>query len=454
MKEGTSMIDHTWIQKKIKDCQSDYLNDLARLIEIPSVKSNPMPGAPYGIEAKQSLLAVLDIAEQLGFKTYMVDDVVGYAVWQKEDRDHGEYIGVFGHMDVVEAGSGWNYPPFQLTITEDKAIGRGVLDNKGPSLAALYAGAIAYELGAIPPYPIRFVFGTDEESGSEDMAIYLSQEPAPQYGFTPDCKFPAVYGERGMLRVALKTTFQTSPKQLIKYIQGSFTKSAVPDEAEVELTDGTYYQAKGVRSASNAPELGDNAITLLANILAHDATLPDEYKAYFSWIYQAFHEQHDGSGLNLAYKDEASGTLQLTPYALTLEEDALVLFVTFRYPITLSESQLLETLQSELFPHTECIILDRFASTLFPKDHQLVTYMQEAYEQCTHLDGTPVTTTGATYARTIPHILAFGPSFPGQKGIAHNADEYMYLEDIWKNMEIYTYLFMLLGTDKVSRKIH
>ena len=29
----------------------------------------------------------------------------------------------------------------------------------------------------------------------------------------------------------------------------------------------------------------------------------------------------------------------------------------------------------------------------------------------------PVTTTGATYARKMPNILAFGPSFPGQKGL-------------------------------------
>lgn len=48
-----------------------------------------------------------------------------------------------------------------------------------------------------------------------------------------------------------------------------------------------------------------------------------------------------------------------------------------------------------------------------------------------------MTTTGATYARKMPNILAFGPSFPGQKGIAHNQDEYMAVADLRMNLEIY-----------------
>jgi succinyl-diaminopimelate desuccinylase len=37
----------------------------------------------------------------------------------------------------------------------------------------------------------------------------------------------------------------------------------------------------------------------------------------------------------------------------------------------------------------------------------------------------------------MPNILAFGPSFPGQKGIAHNQDEYMAVADLRMNLEIY-----------------
>lgn len=37
----------------------------------------------------------------------------------------------------------------------------------------------------------------------------------------------------------------------------------------------------------------------------------------------------------------------------------------------------------------------------------------------------------------MPNIVAFGASFPGQKGIAHNQDEYMDEKDLLLNLEIY-----------------
>ncbi|MBY2478777.1 M20/M25/M40 family metallo-hydrolase [Clostridioides difficile] len=63
--------------------------------------------------------------------------------------------------------------------------------------------------------------------------------------------------------------------------------------------------------------------------------------------------------------------------------------------------------------------------------------LQLAYERVTLLDGTPVTTNGGTYAKVMPNIVPFGPSFPGQKGIAHNPDEYMDIEDIILNAKIF-----------------
>jgi len=57
-------------------------------------------------------------------------------------------------------------------------------------------------------------------------------------------------------------------------------------------------------------------------------------------------------------------------------------------------------------------------------------------------DGTPVTTTGITYARSLPNIVAFGPSFPGQRGIAHKENEWLKLSD-WRKMIEIDYLTMI-----------
>ena len=67
----------------------------------------------------------------------------------------------------------------------------------------------------------------------------------------------------------------------------------------------------------------------------------------------------------------------------------------------------------------------------------MVKQMQLAYEEVTGLDGTPVTTTGGTYAKAMPGIVPFGPSFPGQKGISHNPNEYMDISDIILNTKIF-----------------
>ena len=40
-------------------------------------------------------------------------------------------------------------------------------------------------------------------------------------------------------------------------------------------------------------------------------------------------------------------------------------------------------------------------------------------------------------AKIIPNIVPFGPSFPGQKGIGHNPNEWMDRSDLILNAKIY-----------------
>ena len=81
----------------------------------------------------------------------------------------------------------------------------------------------------------------------------------------------------------------------------------------------------------------------------------------------------------------------------------------------------------------------------FEKDCPMVSLLSKAYEQITQLDGTPVTTTGGTYAKLMPHIVPFGPSFPGQKGIGHQPNEWMKIEDLNTNAKIYALGIYYLG---------
>lgn len=94
-----------------------------------------------------------------------------------------------------------------------------------------------------------------------------------------------------------------------------------------------------------------------------------------------------------------------------------MLSLAVRYPVSITENEVTTQLTKALFPESEVTVIRRLPSTLFPKDERNVQKLTKVYEQITGLDGTPVTTTGATYARFMPNIVAFGPSFPGQKAL-------------------------------------
>lgn len=79
--------------------------------------------------------------------------------------------------------------------------GRGVNDDKGPLLAALYAMARIRQEGRTLYHPIRLIAGGAEETTWECMEHYFKHNPQPIFGFSPDGNFPIVNGEKGILQV-------------------------------------------------------------------------------------------------------------------------------------------------------------------------------------------------------------------------------------------------------------
>ncbi|EOL49987.1 Sapep family Mn(2+)-dependent dipeptidase [Enterococcus caccae] len=434
----------TRIKAAIQTNQQHFLEELTKIMEVPSVKGQAEVGAPFGKEPRRALETVLALAESYGFQTEIVNDAVGFAQYGNDP----EYIGVVGHLDVVPAGNGWDFLPFSLSEQDGRLFGRGILDNKGPAFACLYGLKLLKELDIPLEKTVRVIFGTDEESGSADLPLYLAEEQPPIFGFTPDCKYPVVYGERGIVNIELITPFSEADLSALGAIEGDQAKDHVPDELIVDLKNGQHVEVIGKRAPTNAPELGVNAITLLAEKLMNEASLAESLKKYFKWVFDSLHEKHYGEGFNLALADEDSGKLILTPYELRKTDKELVLSIAIRYPVTFQEEEIIERVHAIVMAHTEVVIVRSMKGTNFPKDDPNVLALAEVYEKVTGLDGTPVTTTGATYARTMPNIVAFGPSFPGQKGIAHNKNEYMDLNDLLLNLEIYTLALYKLAAKK------
>lgn len=372
--------------KKILDCvdrlKDRFITSVLELVRIDSVEREACEGAPFGPGVKQALECALDISGQLGFDTVNLDHYIGYAQYGRGE----DYVCAIGHVDVVPAGEGWKQPPFSGYMENGVICSRGVLDNKGPVMACLYGLAAIKEAGLVLKNPVRIIFGCDEESGFEDLKYYLAKERSPLYGFTPDCKYPVVYSERG--------------------------------RAVVRITGSL-----------------------------------EQLELFFDFVNKYFMgARNTGDRLGIDFCHKEYGMMEMRGYKLNVVQDSprdekhAAFDVTLSYPGGVTIDEIMKRIQDKTGAEgLKAQLIQNFDPVVFPKDTPMVKAMQESYELVTGLDGAPVTTTGGTYAKAMPGIVPFGPSFPGQKGISHNPNEWMSVEDLMTNAKIYALALYRLG---------
>jgi succinyl-diaminopimelate desuccinylase len=75
------------------------------------------------------------------------------------------------HFDIVPPGPGWTYPPFKLTVTKDRAYGRGAADNKGGLVTAY--GALRQLVNEDIDLNISLIASVDEEIGGQYGVDYV-----------------------------------------------------------------------------------------------------------------------------------------------------------------------------------------------------------------------------------------------------------------------------------------
>lgn len=226
------MIAEEKINEAISTNEKAFLENLRTIMQIPSVKGSSEKDAPFGKGPKKALETIVPIIERCGFKAKVVNNAMAYAQWGDDDEN---YIGIIDHLDVVPVGDKWKFNPWDLSDENGRLYGRGILDNKGPALATLWAMKILKDLGYRPKRTIRLVFGSDEENGSKDVPLYLEKEKPPIFGWTADCKYPVVYGERGIVNYSIFTPILDGSLSQIKNLQGDMSKDHVPDELSIEI---------------------------------------------------------------------------------------------------------------------------------------------------------------------------------------------------------------------------
>ncbi len=453
------------LEKAIEVNTSKLIKATSEIIRIKSVKSNPLPGMPFGKGPAMALKYMLNLAKDFGFKTKNLENYTGWAELGEGD----DMIGVLVHLDVVPEGSGWTYPPYSGEIHDGKLYGRGAIDDKGPAMATLFALKTLKDVGVKLNKRVRIIFGTDEESNCECMKYYLQHDEPPTMGFSPDANYPIINVEKGILSFSFTTTFPTTKEVngiKVLSLRGGHRANMVPDRAKTHLlgckdkiqntvenlgdkilgnfkveydNNKTIIKSYGISAHGSTPEKGKNAIMLLIKLL-NEMELTQPEKDFLSFLNAAVDLDTTGKGLGVDFEDKISGRLSLNVGTMELDEYKATVRVNVRYPIKCTGEQIIKRIRENTPSFINIEDISENKPHYVPEDNPMIQKLKKAYEKVTGEEAYCFAIGGGTYARMFENCVAFGPVFPGKPELAHQTDEYIEVEDLIQNFKIYTYV--------------
>lgn len=423
------------------------LESLSELIRIPSVldEADSGQGHPFGKKVIEALDKVLEISEKLEFRTFK--DPEGYYGYS-EIGSGDELFGILCHMDVVPAGdeNNWETKPFDPTIKDGWLVGRGSQDDKGPSIAAMYAVKALIDAGVEFKTRIRFIFGTDEENLWRCLEKYNEKEEGITQGFAPDAEFPLIYAEKGLLQAYL-----TGPGTNEFSVKAGGALNVVPDAAPYSGEKLSEVKEALKKHEFDFEEQGEGIVVLGKSIHAKDAAqgvnaisrLAIALSEVFdfgpiNFLGKLVQENATGEAVVGKTEDEQSGELTMNFASLEITPEQTKIGVDMRIPVTFKKDDLVakltKTAEKYGLTYEEFDFLD---SLYVPLDSELVKNLLGTYRDITGDMTEPFVSGGATFARTMNQCVAFGAMFPDTPDFMHQANERWELSSMYKAMEIY-----------------
>ena len=453
-------------KEEVEKRKGQLLDDTRGLLQIPSIldEEGEKEGAPFGPEIERALSYMLDLGKEAGMHVKNVDGYAGHI----EIGSGEDLVGVLCHVDVVPAGEGWSVDPFGAEIKDGKIFARGAIDDKGPTMAAFYGMKIIQELKLPLSKRVRMIIGCDEESNWQCVRHYFKKEEMPAIGFAPDADFPIISAEKGIFDVEFSLSGEekavSKTLQLLSFKSGQ-RLNMVPDLAEAKIkgqvvdglkqafegfaiskgiegraileNDELTLRTEGKSAHGSTPEIGKNAGLMLAEFL-NNYTFDGEDKVFLNLL-QDVHGEYTGNKLGIAAVDQASGELTVNVGVMNYQcSDGGKVGMNIRYPVT-HDSALIETtlLQRAKTDNWTMRIIENNPPNYVDENHSLIKTLQNVYEEQTGNKGELLAIGGGTYARSLKTGVAFGALFPGREDVAHQRDEYMYVDDLLLAAAIY-----------------
>ena len=448
----------------VEENESAIFRDIARLVAVDSVEGEAAPSAPFGPGPKAALELGLEISRELGLQAVNCADKIGYAQLGQGAEDR--YLATITHLDVVPTGEGWEHDPFTMREREGWIIGRGVMDDKGPSVLCLYALKYLKERNIPLKYPIRALLGANEETGMGDVEYYLANYPAPLFCFSPDANFPLCNGEKGIYHGRI---FFKRPLHRIRDIKGGIVANAIPDKAEATVEAAHLENAQrvtveqlepglwrvcttGLGGHASLPRGTVNAIGVLVDYLLANG-VGDENERRMLELLQRLHSAWDGSGLGVQADDGLFEPLTIIGGVIGVEDGRVFQTLDSRYPTNTSGAKIAAAVQALAGDLAE-VTVDRDAEPFYMSlDNPAVQVCINAYNAVTGENARPYTIGGGTYARDFPNAVSFGPEHPERPapafaGPIHGVDEAASKD--WLLEALKVYILALIELEKLD----
>lgn len=455
-------------EEYIEKSKNEIIKETCNLINIPSISEETNnPDMPFGKSAKEALEYALSLGEKLGFRTKNLDGYCGYIEFGEGEK----LIGIIGHLDVVPSGDGWDTPPFEATIKNNKIFGRGAIDDKGPVVASLYAMKAVKDTQKLN-CRVRLILGINEEKAWKCIKHYKKVEELPTISFSPDADFPCIYAEKGISTIYIKDDYNKYSNFPIKISNINCNNNAINvvpkkcditidiDNSQINISDVIDFieekvkelkfdinysinnnsitlHSTGIQAHSAHPELGKNAISPALILLNKIFTHFDYNIKLFEFFEKCIGTEFNGKSLGINFEDE-SGKLTLNVGNFKFYENYLQIGINLRIPINTTIDAVANLIDLECKNYSlDTYIAGKQNPLYVPKDNHLVKTLCDIFNKMTGSNAEPIAIGGGTYARAFENCVSFGSNFPGDTDMCHQANEFIDIDKLILSCKIY-----------------
>ncbi|MCD8204699.1 MAG: Sapep family Mn(2+)-dependent dipeptidase [Coprobacillus sp.] len=448
----------TMYPKLVKDYETPLKENLVKFCAINSAydEASSDEANPYGLGVTKALNFIKDLATSDGFRATIYDNQVCEILIGEGEKN----ITIMSHCDTVPAGDGWEGDPFTVREEDGILYGRGVSDDKGPTLSAYYAVKALSDNHMLGNYQVRILVGGNEERGSSELKYYFHtlNKAQPTYGFTPDSDFPLVYGEKGMINYMVRGKVDIPG---VKSIKAGTAFNAVIDKCSITMEGGEKLAA--LLAEDNIPyslEKGEEGDEVIVYGKSAHGSMPEKGinagmlgLKYLSKLYPECeikvlaknYENVNGLGIGGYASSSVFGLNTLNVGIITYENGELIMAVNFRHGETTDPEVVMKNIEENTAPF-EAKFMGTDKLLYYPTDSPLVKTLLKAYRDETgDISTQPYAIGGGTYAKEADNVVAFGIEKADFDTYMHSNKERVKVSALNEAMAIYAHAIVDLG---------